>query len=72
MAATDPAPPIFDPELEKLTSDQIAQLINELPPELFYQQARLFDAAAARMETVLGDFRRESRQMHEYWGGQVS
>ncbi|WAL66525.1 WXG100 family type VII secretion target [Amycolatopsis cynarae] len=72
MAATDPAPPIFDPELEKLTFDQIAQLINELPPELFYQQARLFDAAAARMETVLGDFRRESRQMHEYWGGQVS
>lgn len=46
--------------------------MNELPPELFYQQAQLFDAAAARFETALSDFRRESRQIGEYWDGLIS
>jgi uncharacterized protein YukE len=71
VAATDPAPPIFGPELEQLNFDQIAALVEELSPELFYQQAQLFDAAAARLQQVLDDFRRVSRETGEYWGGEV-
>jgi uncharacterized protein YukE len=72
VAATDPAPPIFDPEFEKLNFDQIAALIEELTPERFYRQAQWFDSAAARLEQVLDDFRRVSREVGEYWGGEVS
>jgi len=69
---SDSAPPIIDPALENLTVDQLAQLINEISPETFYQQAQDFDHAAWRLQEVLDAFRHESRLVQEAWTGQIS
>ncbi|UMP06958.1 WXG100 family type VII secretion target [Amycolatopsis sp. EV170708-02-1] len=70
--SADPAPPpLPDPALEQLNLDQLAQLVNEVNPDVFYQRAQVFDAAAARLQEVRDAFRREARQLQEAWTGKI-
>jgi uncharacterized protein YukE len=69
----DPVPPpIVDPVLANLTFDQLAQLVNEISPDVFYQEAVAFDNAAARLQEVLDAFRHETRTMQDAWSGEIA
>jgi len=69
----DPAPPpIIDPALENLNVDQLAQLVNAISPDVFYQRAQAFDTAAARLQDVRDAFRRAARQLQEAWSGKIA
>lgn len=71
---TPPTPPpvIDDPMLEVLTFDQLAQLVNEVIPDAFYQRAAAFDQAAARLQDVLDQIRHQLNHVQEVWTGGVS
>ncbi|GAB3733677.1 hypothetical protein GCM10027598_58510 [Amycolatopsis oliviviridis] len=68
MEAPEPDP-VDDPELQLLTADQLAQLINEVSPNVFYERAAAFDTAMARLEQVQDDLRRQTRNLWEAWTG---
>lgn len=64
LSGVAPAP---DPVLETMTFDQLAQLIDEVSPDAFYQRAAAFDQAAARLQDVLDRIRRQLRLVQESW-----
>ncbi|MFC9254308.1 WXG100 family type VII secretion target [Amycolatopsis thailandensis] len=68
MTSSEP-PPAVDPELDGLTFEQLAQLINEVSPEVFYHSAQAFDAALRSLEQISDDLERETRNLWEGWQG---
>lgn len=70
--SADPPPPEGIGPLTGLSFEQLAQLVNEVGPEVFYQRAAAFDQAGARLQDVLDQVRREERSMQDYWDGQVA
>ncbi|MFD9698001.1 hypothetical protein [Lentzea sp. NPDC059081] len=68
---SDPLPPADDPALAGMTVEQLAALVFDRSPDLYYEHARLFDAAVDRLRQVRDDFRRESRQLQESWEGEL-
>lgn len=75
MAEGTPGNPplvINDPMLEVLTFDQLAQLVNEVAPDAFYQRAAAFDQAAVRLQDVLDQIRHQLNLVQEVWTGRVS
>ncbi|WP_410604735.1 hypothetical protein [Amycolatopsis sp. lyj-90] len=72
MGAPEPPPPIIGPELQNLTFDQLASLIEELSPDSFYERAQAFDLAMARFGQVQEDFERQTRNMWSAWSGRIA
>ncbi|WP_370948064.1 WXG100 family type VII secretion target [Amycolatopsis sp. cg5] len=70
--SAEPPPPEGIESLSGLSFEQLAQLVNEVGPEAFYQRAAAFDQAGARLQDVLDQVRREERAMQEFWDGQVA
>ncbi|WP_410586371.1 WXG100 family type VII secretion target [Amycolatopsis sp. lyj-23] len=70
MSPPESLPPVLDPELQALTFDQLAQLVDEVNPEVFYERARAFEAAVVRFEQVRSDLDRQTRHLWEAWSGQ--
>ncbi|ANN15884.1 hypothetical protein SD37_09665 [Amycolatopsis orientalis] len=68
MTASEPVPTV-DPALETLTFEQLAQLVNEISPEVFYERARAFDAAVTRLEQVQDDLAHATRELWDAWRG---
>lgn len=68
----NPQPNPNEPWLEALTFEQIAQLVNEVGPEVFYQRASAFDQAGARLQDVLDQVRHEMNLVREAWTGTAS
>ncbi|GLY46818.1 WXG100 family type VII secretion target [Lentzea sp. NBRC 102530] len=61
-----------DAALATLNFDQLAQLINEVSPDVFYTRATAFDSAVARLEAVRDGIRREARAISDAWQGRVA
>ncbi|GHH56516.1 WXG100 family type VII secretion target [Lentzea cavernae] len=61
-----------DAALATLNFDQLAQLVNEVSPDVFYARAAAFDAAVARLEAVRDGIRREARAISDSWQGRVA
>lgn len=68
----NPPPNPNEPWLEALTFEQIAQLVNEVSPEVFYRRASAFDQAGGRLQDVLDQIRREMNLVRESWTGTAS
>ncbi|TDV42170.1 WXG100 family type VII secretion target [Actinophytocola oryzae] len=68
----NPPPNPNDPWLEGLTFEQIAQLINEVSPDVFYQRASAFDQSGGRFQDVLDRVRHEMNLVREAWTGKAS
>ena len=68
----NPPPNPTDPWLESLTFEQIAQLVNEVNPEVFYQRASAFDQGAGGLQHVLDRVRHELNALRESWNGKGS
>lgn len=68
----NPPPNPNEPWLEALTFEQIAQLVNEVSPEVFYQRASAFDQAGGRLQDVLDQIRHEMNLVRESWTGTAS
>ncbi|GAA5151915.1 MULTISPECIES: WXG100 family type VII secretion target [Amycolatopsis] len=64
--------PIDDPALDRLTFDQLVQLLTEVQPDVFYREAAAFDRAADRLREVLDQFRAQARAVQENWTGTSS
>ncbi|UOZ06914.1 WXG100 family type VII secretion target [Amycolatopsis sp. WQ 127309] len=69
---TEPAPAIDDPALAGLTFDQLAQLVEEVSPDVFHDRAPAFDTALSRMLDVQAGLQRESRRLGELWEGEIA
>jgi uncharacterized protein YukE len=69
---TPEPPPVVDPELQNLTFDQLAQLVEEVSPDALYESAAAFDAATARFEQVQDDLDGQSRHLWEAWSGRIA
>jgi uncharacterized protein YukE len=69
--APDPAPPSFDPALEKLDRRQLEQLLDEVSPDVFYVRAAALDHAAAQLAAIADSLRYESRRLSDHWTGEV-
>src|SRR5262249_43179326 len=67
-----PPPVTDDPVLEVLTFDQLAQLMNEVTPDAFYQRAAAFEQAAVRLQDVVDQIRHQLNRVHEVWAGRGS
>ncbi|MEV7044730.1 hypothetical protein AB0N03_41650, partial [Amycolatopsis sp. NPDC051061] len=72
MGALEPPPPVVDPDLQNLTFDQLAQLVDEVRPDVFYEHGHAFDLAVARYEQIQDDLDRETRNMWEAWSGRIA
>ncbi|MFE0022040.1 hypothetical protein [Amycolatopsis sp. NPDC059021] len=68
-APGNPPPNPDDPVLKQLNFDQIAQLVNEVSPDVFYQRAEAFDRAAARLQDAVEQIRRQLNIVREAWTG---
>jgi WXG100 family type VII secretion target len=68
----NPPPNPNDPWLEGLTFEQIAQLVNEISPDVFYQRASAFDQSGGRFQDVLDRVRHEMNLVREAWTGKAS
>lgn len=68
----NPPPNPTDPWLEGLTFEQIAQLVNEVNPDVFYQRASAFDQGAGGLQHVLDRVRHELNVLRESWNGKGS
>ncbi|GAA1981830.1 WXG100 family type VII secretion target [Amycolatopsis minnesotensis] len=68
-APGNPPPVPDDPVLKGLNFDQLAQLVNEVSPEVFYQRAEAFDRAAARLREAVEQVRRELNVVRDAWTG---
>ncbi|MEU3764966.1 hypothetical protein AB0E55_07885 [Amycolatopsis keratiniphila] len=66
MTASEPVP-ILDPEIEVMTFEQLAQLINEVDPRTFYDRAQVFDTALAQLEQVQDNLERGTRELWDAW-----
>ncbi|MFE5570035.1 WXG100 family type VII secretion target, partial [Amycolatopsis japonica] len=62
--------PILDPEIEVMTFEQLAQLVNEVDPRTFYERAQAFDTALARLEQVQDNLARGTRELWDSWRGE--
>ncbi|MFR9731793.1 hypothetical protein ACL03H_21395 [Saccharopolyspora sp. MS10] len=65
MATTPPLPD----DLDQLNFDQLAQLINERQPELYYQRADEFDRAAAQLQLLIDGLRATMRKLEAGMAG---
>jgi uncharacterized protein YukE len=68
----NPQPNPNDPWLEGLTFEQIAQLVTEINPDVFYQRAAAFEQAGTRFQDVLDLVRHEMNFVREAWTGKAS
>ena len=68
----NPPPNPNEPWLEALTFEQIAQLVNEVSPDVFYTRASAFDQAGGRLQDVLDQIRHEMNLVREAWTGTAS
>ncbi|AGM08037.1 hypothetical protein [Amycolatopsis keratiniphila] len=66
MTASEPVP-ILDPEIEVMTFEQLAQLVNEVDPRTFYDRAQVFDTALAQLEQVQDNLERGTRELWDAW-----
>ncbi|MDQ7810867.1 hypothetical protein Q5425_44700 [Amycolatopsis sp. A133] len=71
MGAPEP-PPVLDPDLQTLTFDQLAQLVEEVSPDAFYERAAAFDTAMARFEQLQDDLGAQTRHLWEAWSGRIA
>ncbi|MDT8912075.1 WXG100 family type VII secretion target [Amycolatopsis sp. PS_44_ISF1] len=68
-AAGNPAPLPDDPMVRLLNFDQLAQLVNEVSPDVFHQRADAFERAAARLRDAVGQLRRQLNIVRDAWTG---
>lgn len=68
-APENPPPLAVEPELDALTPDQLAQLITEVAPDVFYQRAAAFEQAGTRLQDVLERIRHQLNVVQESWTG---
>ncbi|QKV73994.1 WXG100 family type VII secretion target [Amycolatopsis sp. Hca4] len=72
MGAPEPPPPVVDPDLQALTFDQLAQLVEEVSPDALYERAAAFDTAMARFEHLRDDLGTQTRHLWEAWSGRIA
>jgi uncharacterized protein YukE len=65
----NPQPLPDEPWLASLTYEQLARLVEEVSPDVFYQRASAFDQAGARLQDVLDQVRHEMNTVREHWHG---
>ncbi|GAA4531758.1 WXG100 family type VII secretion target [Amycolatopsis samaneae] len=68
-APGNPPPVPDDPVLKQLTFEQLAQLVNEVSPEVFYQRAEAFERASARLQDAVEQVRRQLNIVRGAWTG---
>src|SRR5262245_13803075 len=68
----NPQPNPNEPWLDALTFEQVAQLVNEVSPEVLDQRASAFDQGGARLQDVLDQVRHEMNNVREAWSGTAS
>lgn len=72
MSSAEPPPPVVDPDLQNLTFDQLARLVEGASPDSVYELARAFDLATARFEQVQDDIEGQTRHLWQVWSGRVA